>query len=211
MQTFNWPTATVQLYVPDAAAVYKQWQDQPPGTDRLYWARIWPASLALCDFIYRHRLYFKDKKVVEIAAGLALPSLLCAHWARSVECSDRAAEAAQFVNQSITQNKFRNITCSTLNWNQLNLKNAGDILLLSDVNYDESVFAELWQLLKDCINQGTVVILSTPQRLMAKPFIEKFADHTALQEEVVTAYNGENVYSSVFVLNRTQQIELPVE
>lgn len=200
LETFSWPPYEIKLYVPDQQALKQQWQQPEMANDFPYWARVWPSALALCDFLTRHPNLIQNKNVVEIAAGLALPSLLAAHFAQQVSCSDAAPDAAQVVHQSILINHLRNIDCKTLNWNRLDINEAGDVLLLSDVNYEEAVFEELLILLKNCIANGTTIILSTPQRLMAKPFIERLMRFCILQEEVKVDYKGEIVYASVFVL-----------
>jgi predicted nicotinamide N-methyase len=47
------------------------------------------------------------------------------------------------------------------------------VLLLSDINYDPIVFDALYLMLDKLIQNNTTIILATPQRLIAKSFIEK--------------------------------------
>jgi len=48
-----------------------------------------------------------------------------------------------------------------------------DIILMSDVNYNPQHFEALFTCFQKIISQNKTIILATPQRLMAKTFIEK--------------------------------------
>jgi predicted nicotinamide N-methyase len=73
LQHLQRPGYTIDLYVPNAQEVQniyfqqKQLQAQVPFP---HWTKLWPAALAMGDFIYQHPEWVKDKKVLELAAGL---------------------------------------------------------------------------------------------------------------------------------------------
>ena len=73
---------------------------------------------------------------------------------------------------------------------------SADVLLLSDVNYDPVAFDSLYLMMEKLIQNNTTIILATPQRLMAKPFIEKI-EHWCI---VKTTQLVNNSWVSVFVL-----------
>jgi predicted nicotinamide N-methyase len=77
------------------------------------------------------------------------------------------------MSKTVQHLQLTNVTCELLDWNHLPEDLTVDVLLLSDINYDPEQFEQLYQVLQRFIQQGTIIILTTPQRLMAKPFIEK--------------------------------------
>ncbi len=69
--------------------------------------------------------------------------------------------------------QLANVTGKVLNWNQLPHDITADVLILSDINYGPNQFDRLNKVLQWFLQKGTTILISTPQRLMAKPFIEK--------------------------------------
>lgn len=176
IQQFDFGDVSIKLCIPDEQLVKDRYESgQQNGLQPAfpYWAKLWPSSLALCNYIQSHPELVKDKVVVELAAGLGLPSLLTASLAATkVICSDYIAEALPFISNAAIINNI-NVECRLIDWHHYPADLKADILLLSDINYDPEQFEILYRLVKSLLNQGTIVLLSTPQRIMAKPFIEK--------------------------------------
>ncbi|MDI3322407.1 class I SAM-dependent methyltransferase [Pinibacter soli] len=166
-----------------------------------YWAKIWPAAIGMCNFISAHTLLVKGRKVLELAAGLGLPSLLTAAYAADVCCSDYLQDAIDVIDRSVAINEYNNIHTRLLNWHHLPDDLHPDVLLMSDVNYDAHEFAILHKVVERFINSGTTIILSTPQRLMAKSFIGKLLPWVAMQQEMEISV-PEKTFVSIFVLKK---------
>jgi len=49
---------------------------------------VWPASVLLAWFVYRHQDKFKDKAVIELGAGCGLGGFLAAHWSKQTLLTD---------------------------------------------------------------------------------------------------------------------------
>lgn len=198
-------STTIKLFVPKEASVRKVYREQKEAngtTPFPFWAKVWPSALALSQFIQTHPEYVAGKKVLELAAGLGLPSFLSALYARSVCCSDYLPEVLEVVNKSIELNGIANITTRLLNWHHLPGDLAPDVLLLSDINYDPEEFEILYRVLAGFLKKGVVILLSTPQRLMAKPFIERLLPWCVQQEEVPVSHSGEGTFITVLVLSK---------
>ena len=77
-----------------------------------------------------------------------------------------------------------------------------EVMILSDVNYDPTQFETLTKLIEKFIHQGCTIILSTPQRIMASPFV------LALSEFIIADYlemvdeNGVTKEISILVLSK---------
>lgn len=183
-QTFSFGGQDVSLCIPEAVAVQAHYVEQP---QHAFWSRVWPAAEALCQFIARHTNEIRGKKVWELAAGLGLPSVLAAHWAHSVYCSEQQPAAIPYINLSAIKNGLSNLKAAAGSWEDIPATIDVDILLLSDVNYDPRHFPALQKSLLNIIGQGIPVWLSTPQRLMAKPFVESLLPYCTYREEVLVS------------------------
>lgn len=165
----------LRLCVPDQQAIrekYEAGKSTNPGTLFPYWAKLWPACIALCEYIHAHPEIIKDKLVLELAAGLGLPSMLAARYANKVISSDYVPEALEAIKASALLNRISNLECRLINWQHYPGDINPDVVLLSDINYDPGQFEILSQLLTSLLQKGTIIVLSTPQRIMGKPFIE---------------------------------------
>lgn len=195
------PGYTIDLYIPNAPEVqniYFQQRQVHTGVPFPHWTKLWPAALAMSDFIFNHPELVNDKKVLELAAGLGLPSFVAARYANKVCCSDYLEEAVDAMNKTVQHLQLTNVSCELLDWNHLPDDLTTDVLLLSDINYDPEQFDKLYQVLQRFIQQGTFIILTTPQRLMAKPFIEKLLPLCKQQYEMT----ADNTSISLLVLHK---------
>ena len=200
LKTFHVLEQPIEIFVPRPAAVREKYLR---GTIPFpYWSQVWPASLALSEFLLRHTAYIQNKQVIELAAGLGLPSIVAARFATRVLCSDYLPEAVEVAQQSAQHNGLKNFTAQLLNWHHLPQNLCADVLLLSDINYDPSVFKVLQQVIDLFLQNGTTIILSTPQRLIAKDFIAPLLVWRRQQEEIAVHHNGKEVTITVLVLAR---------
>jgi predicted nicotinamide N-methyase len=188
----------LELLIPVQDAVktnYEQLLQQGYAVPFPYWAQIWPAATALSTFLDHHNDYVFDKQVLELAAGLGLPSLVAAATgAKKVCVSDESEEAVQVLQLAINHNHFNKMESRRLNWHQLPEDLHPDVLLLSDINYDPAEFDTLFQVLTGFLQKGTLIILSTPQRLLAKPFISRLMPWCIQQENGQASAIGVSIY-----------------
>ncbi len=205
LQNISCGSHQIELFVPNADEVQKRYKQQlqlDAPTPFPYWTQVWPAAVAMSQFLDEHTDFIKNKKVLELAAGLGLPSLLAAQYASEVCCSDYLPEAVTVQQQSAKHNQLQNMYCIVADWNSLSTQLSADTLLLSDINYDPAVFEILYQLLHRFLEQGTTIILSTPQRLMAKPFVDRLNKWCILQQEISIIHLHKPVLTMVMVLKK---------
>lgn len=194
-----------RLYVPDLSSVKQHYEDQrseDAATAFPYWAKLWPSSIALSEFILQHPAFVAGRQVLEVAAGLGLPSLVSAHTAAKVHCTDMDADAMEMAAASAAAAQLTNLHCEVLNWNDIPANLHADTLLLSDVNYEPEAFDSLMNLLTHFLHHGTTIVISTPERLMAKPFIESLLVWTVLHERMQVFYEGQWHDISVLLLQQ---------
>jgi predicted nicotinamide N-methyase len=207
IQQFSFGATTLKVYVPDAIIMqqwYTQMLQQNANAPSPYWSQVWPAAKALCQFLANEPHWVNNKTVLELAAGLGLPSMLSAQWAHSIMCSDYIPEAVEMMRQSISLMQLKNIEATLLDWNQLPANLGTEVLLLSDINYEPAAFANILGVIEQFLQAGTTILLSTPQRLMAKPFIAQLLSYCILQQETIVTDLTPHVVCSIMVLQKTK-------
>jgi predicted nicotinamide N-methyase len=127
---------------------------------------------------------------------------MMADIAKSIQISDYDKEAVELLRKNIEHLQLENAEALKLDWNALPEAIHPEVLILSDVNYDPTQFDALISLIEKFILQGSTVILSTPQRIMASPFVLALstfiiADYVELVDE-----NGVNQEISILVLSK---------
>ena len=177
---------TVGLYVPDAGSVkaaYEKKLQQETEVLFPYWAHLWPASRAICEMLAESPWMVEGKRVLEIAAGLGLPSLFVAEMAASVCCSDRSAEAMALAQASVERNHIRNVQTMVIDWRHLPSELPYDLVLLSDVNYDPDDLDDLRVLFDRLLKAGVSIILSTPERIVAADLLNDLLPFVRLRRQ----------------------------
>ncbi len=196
--------ATISLFVPESAAVQAAYHAEIAAGRPVvfpYWAKIWPSAIVLAKYLASRPELYSGRTVIELAAGLGLPSLVTAKWAGKVISSDYIPAAVDTIRKSVIHNRYTNMDVLELDWNKLPEKLHGGLLLLSDINYDQAEFLQLKVLVEKFIAQGTTILLATPQRLTAKPFIAAIAAFITEQESFTEFSLHESMEISVLQLN----------
>lgn len=164
------------LYVPDNELVkptYEGLLAKNAATVFPFWAKIWPAAKAMADFLEAELPYIKNKRVIEIGAGVGLPSFTIAKHAAEIIISDYATEAVELIEKNIEHLGLTNTKAMCLDWNDFPTNIKADVVLLSDINYAPTEFNALLHLIERFLTQGSTIIISTPERITASPFVEK--------------------------------------
>ena len=175
------------IYVPEAAqlkTIYEQQLAKDNATPFPFWAKIWPAAKAMSSFLKSVPHWIAGKRVLEIGAGIGLPSFLIANQTQEIIISDHAPEAVALIEKNIEHLGLTNTKAMCLDWNNFPETINGETILLSDINYAPEQFEALIHLIKKFIAEGANIIIATPQRIMATPFvkaIQPFVKRTVLQ------------------------------
>lgn len=177
----------LSLYVPDpdqVKSVYELLLTKDATTSFPFWAKIWPSAIALSSFLQTEPNRIKGKRVLELGAGIGLPSFAMAKHASEMIISDHTPEAVVLMEKNIQYLGMPNVKAMCLDWNDLPDEIGADILLLSDINYAPGQFAPLLVLIRKMLTRGTTIILATPQRITITPFAEAilpYIQHSVLQ------------------------------
>lgn len=166
------------LYVPDpeqVKPVYEEMLAKVAGTPFPFWARIWPSAIAMSAFLKTETDWIEGKRVMELGAGIGLPSFMMAAHAAEMIISDHAPDAVALIEKNIRYTGLQHVKARLLDWNDFPDDITAEVLLLSDINYADDQFEPLLILIRKFLEQGTTILLSTPHRINVNPFV------TALQ------------------------------
>jgi predicted nicotinamide N-methyase len=176
LQSFVFGTLKIELFVPDPEALRKGYEQEKrldPELPFPFWAKVWPSAMAMASYLQQYPDNIKGKNVLELAAGLGLPSIVAAQYAEKVCCSDYLEVAVDTTRHNVLHNHLQNVDCRVFNWNDLPDDLTADILLMSDVNYEPEDFDQLIAVCEKFLLKGTTIILTTPGRIMAKEFVNR--------------------------------------
>ncbi len=196
-------TNNLSLYIPDykeVKGIYENLLKSNPNEPFPYWTKLWAASIALVQYLKSNPNWIEGKNVIEIGAGLGLPSFSIANIAKSITITDNVPEAVELFKKNIQQLKTNNIQAMVLDWNEVPDQIKPEVVILSDVNYNPLAFVSLWNLIKRFIESGSYVILSTPQRISASPFVNALEAFIKQKHIEIVNENGNQVEISILVL-----------
>jgi predicted nicotinamide N-methyase len=177
----TYPTQVVEikkglvLHVPQAdlvKQVYEEMCQLNPATPFPYWAKIWPAAYAMTQFLQQSPHWIQGKHVLEIGAGIGLPSFCIASQVQEIMITDHAIAAVELMQKNIEWLQLKNAKAICIDWNAFPNNLTTEVILLSDVNYAPEQFNSLQTLIQHFITGGATILLATPTRITATPFVQ---------------------------------------
>ncbi len=165
----------VDLFVPDPAQVEQLYKDSEEGTAFPFWSRIWPSALAMAGWLKEESQLINGKILLELGAGIGLPSFVAAQYASALIVSDHVPEALDWMKKNISALGYDHVSPKLINWNHHPLPDA-DIIMMSDVGYDPTDFEDLRSVVSTAMAKGTGVLLAVPARSVSTLFIEMLLD-----------------------------------
>ena len=175
------------IFIPDPVSLkstYETLKSNDNSTSFPFWAKIWPSAKAMTVFLQNNLHNIESKKVLEIGAGIGLPSFSIASQATELIISDYSNDAIKLIQKNIDHLKLTNTKALYLDWNDFPLEIKADTILLSDTNYDPTQIDPLLKLINHYLANGTTIIISTPERITANPFVnelQQFIKYSCLQ------------------------------
>lgn len=194
----------LSLYVPDeelVKPVYEQLLTQDAATPFPFWAKIWPSAIEMVSFLKAEPSWIDGRHVLELGAGIGLPSFAMANHASSMIISDHAPEAVKLIEKNIQHVGLHHVKAMCLDWNYFPDHIKAETLLLSDINYAPGEFASLLALIRKFLERDTTIILSTPQRITITPFAEAVQPFIKRSVLRTTAHMKQSVDIRILILS----------
>ena len=135
------------------------------------WAKIWPASWVLADYLAGMPVV-STKKFLEIGAGIGLVSIVAASFGHNIRATDSNPDALQFARANAVINGCPQLTIQSLDWNHPQLKGTVDYIVASEVTYKKADLQPLLSLFKSHLDPDGEVILSGEMRNVSMDFYQ---------------------------------------
>lgn len=193
------------LYVPDPARIQSTYQKlaaENTATIFPYWAKVWASAHAMTRFLQEEPSFVQNKRVLEIGAGIGIPSFSIASLTKKIIISDHVPDAVALLQKNIDYLALNNAQAACIDWNTISENITVDTILLSDTNYEPSAHNHLILLIDKFINKGSSIILATPNRLASNPFIERISKYINSTKKYSIPENGTNKEIIVMVLKK---------
>jgi predicted nicotinamide N-methyase len=195
----------ITLYVPDPALIQSTYQKLAAENTAAifpYWAKIWASAHAMTQFLQEEPSWVQNKIVLEIGAGVGIPSFCIASLTKKIIISDYAPDAVAVLQKNIDHLALNNAQAACIDWNTISEDITVDSILLSDTNYEPSAHNHLILLIDKFINKGSTIILATPNRLASNPFIELISKYITSTKKYSIPENDTNKEIVVVVLKK---------
>jgi predicted nicotinamide N-methyase len=166
---------------------------RPPSADELideaafdedeflpYWAELWPSGIALARAV--GRLDLGGVRVLELGAGLGLPSLAAALGGADVLATDWADDAVELLRANAERNGI-SLRAEVVRWDEpeaLLREAPWPLVLGADLLYELRNADTLLELLP---RLGADVLLADPGRPFAKGFLARAAERWEMETE----------------------------
>jgi predicted nicotinamide N-methyase len=164
-----------------------------------YWATLWPSAVGLAIQILRSPHIASGTSVLEIGCGLGLPALAAAKKGASVYLTDYLPEALEMARLNFLSNGEPAPPTRLMDWREPDPALAAEVLLASDVAYEERAFDPLFRSFRQLLKPGGRLMLSEPNRPVAKPFVTALREQNWQVRESIIPVELETVRSSVSV------------
>jgi predicted nicotinamide N-methyase len=133
-----------------------------------YWDRIWPSEVALSEFLI-HQFFPKKLTgvaVLEIGCGTGLAGVVAAQLGAFTMFSDMVPVTLEAVKETCHLNHISDFDTCTLDWSEkIESKERYDVVLGSEVFYDEAILADISHVLEQVLVPGGKGMFCDPNRL----------------------------------------------
>jgi predicted nicotinamide N-methyase len=180
--------------------IYEKTLLQDPTTPPPHWTKIWDASISLSEYLLDHLELIKNKNVLEVGAGIGLPSFSIASHAKTITITDYSSEAIALANENIHDLQLQNAFASLLDWQATFQKINCDVILMSDINYDAAEFTALITFMNAYLENNCTIIIATPNRIISSPFIQHFNSFIKQSHSVHIQSNHSASEIGIFIL-----------
>src|SRR3954447_3271370 len=146
-----------------------------------YWADLWPSARGLT----RHLLDRPpaERRIVELGAGVALPSLALRSLGADPLATDYYADALRFADANAQRNGLGPLRTRLLDWRETPPER-WDLVIAADVLYEQRNAEALAALLPRILAEGGQALLADPGRLYFPEFRDRMEAADWCVEEV---------------------------
>ena len=161
--------------VEDQDALLAKVQTEADLANFPYGLLLWPAAVALCEYITDYPDLIKNKRVLEIGAGIGLVGLAAQRLGPAhLTQTDYHEGVLGLAQHNARQNKVTGIFLVKGDWRNWPADLTGfDLVLGSDVLYERTLHEDMARLFPRLLAPNGRIILSDPLRPQAASFMER--------------------------------------
>ena len=139
-----------------------------------YWAELWPAAIGMSQYLIQKQIIQARQRVLEIGCGLGLPGIVAGKLGATVTLTDYMDDALVFAKRNWDLNHpGQNAQFVKMDWREPDPALAADVVLASDVTYEQRFFEFLLPAFKTLCKPGGRILISDPNRGAATGFFEQ--------------------------------------
>jgi predicted nicotinamide N-methyase len=168
------------------------------------WAKIWPASWVLADYIAGMPVEAK-KQFLELGAGAGLVSIVAASFGHRITMSEHDDDALRFARANALINECSRLPIVDLDWNRPQSPDRFDYIVASEVTYKKEDCQPLVEHLKACLKPDGEVILAGEMRKTSMDFYKELETgfNIRVQKKILRSDNEKvNIYLFRMTLKR---------
>lgn len=142
-----------------------------------YWTYLWESSIGLARYVSTLGVLISGQHILELGCGYGLVGIVASLSGAKVVFSDFEYDALQFAKHNSIEN---GISCGEyvqMDWDTPCFQCQFDVILASDVIYEEQNWQPIVDLLKNYLKPDGVVLLSEPNRKNADGFFNGIREY----------------------------------
>ncbi|HYH79270.1 MAG TPA: hypothetical protein VEX86_05720 [Longimicrobium sp.] len=147
-----------------------------------YWADLWPSARALTRHLLEHPP--REQHILELGAGLALPSLAVRSLGLHPLATDYYGEALRFAEVNAVRNGLAPLRTALLDWRHPPTGETWELVIVADVLYESRNAEALATLLPRILASGGRMLLADPGRVYIGEFQDLMEDMDWAVEEI---------------------------
>jgi len=137
-----------------------------------YWSCLWDSAIGLAYHVSESEERFFGQHTLEIGCGLGLAGIAACQAGAKVVFTDFEHDALLFAKHNAQQNGIDSAIFVQMDWNAFCFQDKFDVILASDVIYEEQNWEPILSLLQNLLSDNGIAIFSEPNRKNADGFFE---------------------------------------
>jgi len=146
------------------------------------WAKIWEASVVLTQYMADLPVD-PHRRVLELGAGLGVAGISAAALGHNVTLTEHNPDALNFLRANAAINHCKNATIQKLDWFEPQLEGHFDVIIGSEIVYQERAVDALGHLFQKYLAPQGKVVLSERVRATGASFFEKMSPRYNIQAQ----------------------------
>ena len=165
----------IQLTIVDEPDLFLDKLSKEDRDGRLYlpyWTYLWESAIGLARYVSELGATLSGQHILEIGCGFGLAGIVACQAGAKVVFTDFEHDALQFALHNSQLNGIENGIFVQMDWNTLCFNSKFDVILASDVIYEEENWEPITSLLQNLLASHGIAIFSEPNRKNADGFFE---------------------------------------